>query len=461
MAQLQANNERLDNNEQHDKRDQVAGKLDLAQTVQKFVKQGGFAFLESTIDGVANLSPERKARREIFLNDSEKQKEREDLLKTIELWLGVLESSNDAGQMANQCQEEIALASSMMKKNLKQTLASTRKLETAYRTVAQFYRNTEEDKVDNVTIMNASPEQLKDLDNPVFIQHAAEELKHNYDRLDLRQNYSLMVIPGYLGSSKVVDKWAKIANENKVMLFTDFANLGQPDDVIELFNAANLTGGELHRSNVIMTCNYLVGRGKSEEVGEEEDVYIGGASSLAGKVYYNPMSQVSSGKKYGALNEVNSVRFELKKSEISHLEKLGLVPMVHEYGQVMGFSAKTLFDGDNIGLQTYSVVRVFDYIAKVLFDFLNRRAFENWDVKTETDLRSQIVAYLDSVKGPRKLIEKFKIMRFEQDKIKKDRIWLDIHLTPFFPAKSFIIKLDGHKGDDPDSTEWNTEYSKA
>jgi hypothetical protein len=173
------------------------------------------------------------------------------------------------------------------------------------------------------------------------------------------------------------------------------------------------------------------------------------------------MSQVSSGKKYGAINELNAVRFSLKKSEISHLEKLGLVPMVYEYGKVMGFSAKTLFDGDNIGLQTYSVVRVFDYITKVLSDFLNRRAFENWDVKTETDLRQQIVAYLDSVKGPRKLIEKFKITRFERDRIQKDRIWLDIHLTPFFPAKSFIIKMDGHKGDDHDSAEWNTEYGQV
>ena len=81
------------------------------------------------------------------------------------------------------------------------------------------------------------------------------------------------------------------------------------------------------------------------------------------------MSQVSSGKKYGALNEVNSVRFELKKSEISHLERLGLVPMVHEYGQVMGFSAKTLFDGDNIGLQTYSVCGYLIILLKYYLTF--------------------------------------------------------------------------------------------
>ena len=438
---------------------QTAERSGMQAAVQKLAKAGGFAFLESTIDGVANLNPERKARKEIFLTDSDKKKDRRDMLQTLNLWIGILEGSSNVTDMAAKCKAEAEAAEKTMKVNLRNTLNATRKLETAYRTVSQFYKNTEADKVSNVILLNATEEQMKDLDNPLFIDHVAAELKQNYDKLDLRENYSLLVIPGYLGSNKVVEKWAKIANENKVMLVTDFADLDKPDDVIEMFNSANLTGGELHRSNVIMTCNYLVGRGKADEVGEENDVHIPGSASLAGKMHYTLMSQVTAGKKHGGMNEVDAVRFDLKKSEISHLEKLGLVPMVNEYGKVMAFSAKTLFTGDNIGLQTYSVVRVFDYVTKVLFDFLNRRAFENWNSKTESDLRGQIVRYLDSIKGPEKLIEKFKIMRFEQDPLQKDRIWLDIHITPYFPAKSFVIKLDGHKGEDA-SAEWNTEYQQ-
>jgi hypothetical protein len=432
---------------------------DLQQSIQKLAKAGGFTFLESCIDGIANLNPDRKARKEIFLNDSDKKKDREDLLQTLKLWTKVLENGSDTGEMAIKCKDEAEAAEKTMKDNLKQTLDTTRNLETAYRTVSQFYKNTESEKVNNVVLLNASSDQMKDLDNPYFIEHVAAELKQNYDRLDLRDNYSLLVIPGYLGSNKVIEKWAKIANDNKVMLVTDFVNLDKPDDVIEMFDGANLTGGDLYRSNVIMTCNYLVGRGKADEIGEEEDVYLPGSSSLAGKMHYTLLSQVTAGKKHGGMNEVDAVRFKLKKSEISHLEKIGLVPMVSEYGKVMAFSAKTLFNGDNIGLQTYSVVRVFDYITKVLFDFLNRRAFENWNSKTEADLRGQIVNYLDSIKGPSKLIEKFKIMRFEQDPVNKDRIWLDVHLTPYFPAKSFVIKLDGHKGDE--GTDWNSEYEQS
>jgi hypothetical protein len=61
---------------------------------------------------------------------------------------------------------------------------------------------------------------------------------------------------------------------------------------------------------------------------------------LAGKIHKTLMSQVAAGKKHGNINEVDAVKFELKKSEISQLEKMGLVPMVNEYGKIMAFSAK-------------------------------------------------------------------------------------------------------------------------
>jgi hypothetical protein len=268
------------------------------------------------------------------------------------------------------------------------------------------------------------------------------------------------VLPGYLGSNKVVEKWAKIAHENKVMMVTDFLHLDGPDDVMEMFEEANLTSGDAFKSNVMMACNWLVGRGKFNELGEEDDLYLPPSTALAGKVYQTLMSQVTAGKKHGSLNEVDGVRFQLKKSEIAGLEKMGLIPMVNEYGKVMAFSAKTLFNGDNLGLQTYSVVRVFDYITKVLMDFLNRRAFENFNNTTKRELQDQIVKFLDSVTGPKSLIENFTIKRFEQDPVQKDRIYLDIHLTPFFPAKNFMIKLDGQKGDTADGVAWNSSYNQ-
>ena len=430
----------------------------LSNALDRLAKYGSFAFLESCVDGVQNMNPERKARKKIFLTDESKKVEREDLKKKLKLWISLLSESGDISEMLDRSKERGDNVSELLANNQLSAVETVKELERSYRSVMLFYKNTESDKVKDVTIVNASPDQIRDLDNSRFIDYIAAELKQHYDRLDLRENYSLLVIPGYLGSNSVLEKWSKISYENKTMLFTDFADLDKPDDVIEMFFTANHTGGDTFRANTTMACNWLIGRGRYREINESDDLHISPAAALAGKVYYTLMSQVTAGKKHGGINEVDGVVFQLKKSEISQLEKMGLIPMVNEYGKVMAFSAKTLFNGDNLGLQTYSVVRVFDYITKVLIDFLNRRAFENWSSKTEKDLRTQIIKFLDGIQGADRLIEKFKITRFERDPKQKDRIYLDLHITPFFPAKSFVIKLDGTKGDD--DVDWESAYEQ-
>jgi hypothetical protein len=434
----------------------------LEQSTQALLKVGGFDLLETTIDGASNLNPEKKARKKIFLSEENKKTDRQQLKKRLALWHSLLSEANTVADAVEQGSQRVEATEQQLRTNLKTAVEATHELEQAYRSVALFFKNTDQDEVKNISILNADKDQLQDLDNTTFVDAVSNELEQNYDRLDLRDNYSLLVVPGYLGSNKVVDKWAKIAHKNKVMLVTDFEHYDTPEDVIELFEEANLTGGDAYKSNVVMAANWLVGRGKIEEIGEEDDMFVPPSSALAGRIYSTLASQVTAGRKHGTLNEVDGVKFPLRKSEISNMEKIGLVPMVNEYGRVMAFSAKTLFNGDNIGLQTYSVVRVFDYVTKVLIDFLNRRAFENWDHNMRMDIQNQIVRFLDGIAGPGKLIEKFSIKKFERDPDQKDRINLDIHMVPYFPAKTFLVSLDGTKGDDPDNPgrDWSAEYAQ-
>lgn len=430
----------------------------LDENIEALAIVGGYELLEMAIDGVQNLNPERKARKKIFLTEASKKGEREALKRNLEIWAGVISEGGSIVDMVEGCGKKSEEAEKVLKENLKKAVEETTDMERSYRSVALFFKNTTMEKLKNVSFVNADLEQVKDLDNTRFFDKIREELVAGYDRLDLRENYSILVIPGYLGSNKVVEKWSKMAHENKVMLVTDFEHLDNPDDVMEMFESANLTGGDMYKSNAMMTCNWLVGRDKYDEIGEEEVLYVPPSGALAGTIYQTLMSQVVAGKKHGSLSEVDGVTFPTKKSEIANMEKMGLVPMVNEYGKVMAFSAKTLFNGDNLGLQTYSVVRVFDYVTKVLMDFLNRRAFENFDFKTQKDLKGQIGKFLNSISGAGKLIEDFTITRFEQDPNQKDRIYLDINMKPYFPAKNFLIKMDGQKGDD--GNDWNSEYSQ-
>jgi hypothetical protein len=418
---------------------------------------GGFEVIESAIDGAKVMNPDSKARKGIFLGESGKEKDRQHLKKQLKMWLELLGSSDNVHEMASSAQEKAQVAEGVLTANLKTAVQESKGLEQAYRSVAMFYKNAEADKIKNLTIFNANPARLKDLDNTLVIDKIAEELKARHDRLDLRENYSMLVLPGYLGSNKVLEKWAKIAYENKVMLITDFQDLESPDAVMEEFDAANLTGGDIYRSNVLMTCNWLVGRPKHEKLDEESALMIPPSTALAGRIYSTLIAQPTAGKMFGGINEIDAVSFPLKKGELSELEKRGLIPMVKEWEKVMAFSAKTLYTGNDIGLQTYSVVRVFDYIGKVIIDFLNRQAFINWTPKVQKDLSKEISRYLESIKGSDKIIQDFSLMRLEQDPQTK-RIYIDLHITPFFPAKNFMLKLGGTKGDTAEA--WASEYAE-
>lgn len=430
----------------------------LLLNLEKLAPYGGFSLFESLISGASDINPTSKARRSIFLSDSAKQESRNSLDAALGALANVLESHEDAASMVAHCAEQVNVYEASYSANLLKAVQEAKDLERSYRNIALFFSNAEAVKMKNVSFINCNPQQLRDVEEPRFLDAVKEELTMNYDRLDLRNNYSILVLPGYLGSNAVLEKCARIAHDHKVMLVTDFENVDAPDDLMELFDAANHTSGDVYKSNVMMTCNWLVGRGRYEELHEEDDLYIPPSGALAGKIYCTLMSQVAAGKKFGIVKGVEGVKFDLKKSEIANIERMGLVPMVKENSNVMAFSAKTLFNGDNLGLQTYSVVRVFDYVTKVLIDFLNRRAFENFNANTRKDLMAQIVKFLDSITGPERLIEDFTIKRFEQDSIQKDKIHVDIHMKPYFPAKNFMIKMEGQRGDD--STSWSTSYDQ-
>ena len=429
----------------------------LENALTTLVDYGGFDLIKETIDGAASMDPDSKARKSIFLTESSKKPEREKLKSTINLWIELLSGQENIADMISGAQEKTESARRVLNENLKKALNETRELEANYRSVALFFKNAEKDKIRNLTIFNVDPDKLKDMENTLVTDKITEELKISYDRLDLRDNYSLLVLPGYLGSPAAVDKWAKIAYNNKVLLITDFRHLDDPEDVIEEFDSAGLTGGEIYKSNAIITCNWIVGREKYTELDEDEHLYVPPSTALAGKIYSTLIAQPVAGKMHGGLNEVNGVKFKMKKSEISELERRGLVPMVNEWGKVMGMSAKTLYNGNDIGLQTYSVVRVFDYVAKVIIDFLNRQAFVNWDSAVERDIKMEIARFLDSIKGHGKIIETFQVVDVIQDPETKV-IHLNVHITPFFPAKSFLLRLGGTKGQTAE--EWKAEFSE-
>ncbi len=415
---------------------------------------GGFGLLSTTVEGAENMDPDSAALKEIFLAESENKKERKRLKNRLKYMVALLQSQSNVGDMIEQSTAVSELSGKLLHENLKKALDGTQKLESNYRAVADYFLNAGGGKpVKNVTIVNAPLEQAKDLENPKVINLVSEEMIDKYDRLDLMNNYGLLVIPGNLGSKEVIDEWARRAHDNKVMLVTDFHNLNSADQVMKLFEKSKLTGAEAFRANVMMTCNWLVGREAVTEAGEKEPLYVPPAGALAGLIYSTNIAQVSAGNKFGGLRGVKGCRFDIRANDLANLADLGLVPMVYEFGKVQAWSSKTLFNGSNIGLQTYSVVRTFDWLTKGMMDYLNRMLFQNISVNMEMDINKEISRFLDKCQREHKIIEKFGAVTVKRDPNQKDRVFVSANILPFFPAKNFVLRLDGRGGENP---EWES-----
>ncbi len=411
-------------------------------------KFGGFQLLKGLVKGVENMDPRRKAVKNIFLTDSAYAETRTKLLSELSLWLDILENEEtDPMAIIDSCQKKRDQAERNLRDNLFSVRDEIKNLEVTYRALDSFFANAGQGKVDCITLLNVNKDELEYHDSE-DTEAIRSELEQYYDRLSLKNNYSLLVIPGYLGDAATIRMWSQTAYKNKVLLITDFKDSQNFSMLKDELDDAELQGQDASLANVVMTCNYLLGRNKSEIAAEDDDLYIPASAALAGRMTNTEevvIAQGIAGKKYGTLGSVKGARLDLRKSEIAALIDMGVVPMVEEDGRTMAFSNRSLYNGATIGLQEYPIVRVFDWIGKVFQNFFNDEAFTNWNSQVKAELQQAVHDFLSDYKGPGKLIENYNLKGINQDPKTKD-ISIQVELKPFFAAKNFFIELTGHNG---------------
>lgn len=428
---------------------QAANPAELLQSGLKGLdKFGGFQLIKGLIKGAENMDPRRKAVKNIFLTDSTYDDARKKFKNELDMWIEILEEGgSDPMEIIDMCAERCERAQENLSNNLFNIHEEVRALEVTYRSLDSFFANSGQSKVDCVTLMNVDKAELEshDSEDTVAIR---DELEKYYDRLSLKNNYSLFVVPGYMGDSDTIRMWANTAYKNKVLLVTDFKDSLNFSMLKEELDDANLQGQDVQLANVVITCNYILGRKKSEIAKEDDDTYIPASAALAGRMTNTDdvvIAQGIAGKKYGTLSNAKGARMEMRKSEIASIIDQGVIPIVEEDGRVMAFSNRSLYNGATLGLQEYPIVRVFDWMGKVFQNFFNDEAFINWNSSVKAELQQAVHDFLSDYKGPGRLIENYSLKGINQDPKTKD-ISVQVELKPFFAAKNFLIELTGHNG---------------
>ncbi len=428
-----------------EKREQISKKTDF-NIEDAINKIGGFNIIKSILPDAENMDFKSKAQRNIFLGEQRFAGKREKLASDLEKWIELLdEDKNSAIEFAEICTQKEKKYRDLFGKNLNNLLEAIKEIEKEYRTLDAFFKNTGSDKIRNLRLINVDKSELND-SNSEFIKEIAEILKNAYDRLSLKDSYSLMVMPGYVFEDNAIMRmWAKLAHDYKVMLVSDHADETSFDNLVD--NTDKYRDSDVELQNIILAGNWLLGRKAEALAGEEDNLYIPPSGALAGMMYNESknMAQGAAGKKHGTLSEIKGVRLDLLKTQIASLMDKQIIPMVFSEGRVMAFNDATLFNGDNKAMQAYPIVRIFDWIKKVMMNFLNDEALQNWDTFVSPDqLKEKIQAFLNTHKGYGKLFQDYKIGEPRQDPETKN-ITVDMEITPYFSAKNFLIKLSATK----------------
>lgn len=424
---------------------------------------GGMRILKMLIRETDNFDPRKKALHDIFLNDPLYKDTRKKLAKTLDIWIDLLDNDekeeekegNEEKKIKDHCLKECERLENNISDNLFTIREEIKELEKTYRVLHSFFANTEKEKVDFVNLINVNKKDLSDMDSRSSIM-VANELNNHYNTLNLRESYSLFVLPGYLGDVQQLNAWATVAHRNKALLITDFEDSMTYEDLVLRLNKSYLQGSEVNKSNIVLTCNYILGRRRSELSMEEEDLYIPASGAIAGRmtdIENIPISQGIAGRKYGSISNAPAVRFNLLKSELTKLIDMGVVPLLEIDGQVMAFSNRTPYEGSISELQEYPIVRVFNWVSKVIQQFCNDEAFVIWNATIKSEMTDSIQNFLGKYKGAGKLYENYTIKGINQDPETKN-ILVQIELKPFFAAKNFLIELTGKTDKGKMTTTW-------
>jgi len=420
----------------------------IREKVEVLKRKGGFRILEGIIDGVKGireLNPSDEARRTAFLSDDDKKTKREQLKNELGLIKEILSQSEDTNEIVEKCKEKNEKAAKVLQENLTEVFGKTKDLEKAYRSLDLFFKNSEEESIRNLYIINVPVEEFRSADNTELRESLDKHFKDKYDRFSLEDNYSLMVIPGYLGDN--LDFWSKMAHRYQITLVTDYKDEKDMESVEDSVEEKKLKGSDKYLSNTLVTCNYGVVRKKIDGV-EDDDMYIPLSTALAGKMYSGDGIQPSAGKKYGKLDGVLGTRIDLLRSKTDAIDKMGMVPIIHEkqWGVVAMSDTTLCAETSDPDLKAIGVVRANDWIQKSIVDYLNGLTFQTFDGNLRNEIKRALNSFFKKVSGYGGLLESYSIDKIDQDPENPQKVDIAIRVKPYFATKHYVVDYTGTQG---------------
>ena len=411
-----------------------------------------------TMVGLSVLNPEKKDARHKFLTRPQFEEARKLMAHRLKLWFKMLSSSEDVDDLRNTAVLEAQNLEENINSNMAKIYEEIKPLEMSYRNIQQFFANSSPsgDPV-NAYFSNVALEELIDPDGDAF-EELADYIKKPFRAFSLNDCYSLMVVPGFLEDIPNVDKFAKLAEENKVHVFTDLPDFESYEEADEQMNGPaleGLAGSTPEKAHLSVVANWVLGRKKNRY--EEADMWLPPSSVLAGLVYKQDntvgMQQPCAGYQYGASDVVKAVRFEVDRA-VGAKEFLskGVIPTVLWDAKVRFLGDCSLFKGESYDV--YATKRTADYVSKNVCHYLNKQTFKLIDNTLLERVKKDVYDFLRANSGKGKLISDFSLeVTSTPEQRAKHIIDVKLNITPFTSVRQFDVYLTARHSEDGDFTE--------
>jgi hypothetical protein len=301
-----------------------------------------------------------------------------------EVFVKLLDQSDDLDHFFALLDEEIEKYNSLLKRNLDKVSEKLDPLEKNYRALDLFFSNTDSKQLKEsggVNICNVSLDQLAEQDSSTINQISTILESRNLS-LDLKDSFNQIVIPGYLGSKESIQRWGKLAHKDKAILITDAPDFEELEELLDYFENESISNSEVYHSHVFLLANWLKPNNSLKFV---------------------PPSLAAVGQFDSSLNEqkdrpikgINESRFDsLVSSELDALKKLGLGYISKKSNRFILESDITLYNGDSIEYQNIFLVRKFNWINKSVRQMVNQRLGDSIKMSDINRLRNEISEFL-------------------------------------------------------------------
>ncbi len=412
-------------------------------------KYDGFEELLAPLaDNLKKFSPDSANKKRRFLQDDDLVEERKELKDRLSAYLSFLEKPGVSNHknVKTAAQEKLDTNEDLINENLDTILKASRDLERTYREIEMFFRNAAPQKAKNLTVLNVNSDTLIDAESNLIYNTIEKLIMDEARSVDQRAAYATLVIPGLWRSKSpknLIERYTKLVGAARMSFITDFADTDSVEETIEERESKKwqgFTGPELHHSKLIMLANHLVLRGKHDNMENDDDLRGSIAMAVAGKMYSEKISQPIMGEMHGALSGTEGLAFRTVQDEVSDLSELGLNSTMNAYDKDMVYDSCTAFDGAELPLKRYPVVRTFDYVNRVLRHYLGKVTGQQLDRPRANFVRDTVQDFLNQL-VEQKIISAGQVTHFDWNHRVPDRIDIQVDIQPLWAVRTFVYAL--------------------